>query len=149
MIDMPPKRKLCSCKQHGIYSEGKEFVVFKKKVRKQATEALIENGDLFPHSTYICNACASYAEDNLCKKKKITIKDYLDEFIEDIECGVFDKESLGKIAGSIGRYIARQVAEDATSSSNDYNDASLIQQLNSDGKMLFGKKNNKKKNVKK
>lgn len=58
---------------------------------------------------------------------------------------MFDKESLGKIAGSIGRYIARQVAEDATSSSNDYNDASLIQQLNSDGKMLFGKKNNKKK----
>lgn len=139
MIDMPPKRKLCSCKQHGIYSEG---VVFKKKVRKQATEALIENGDLFPHSTYICNACASYAEVNLCKKKKITIKDYLDECIEDIECGVFDKESLGKIAGSIGRYIARQVAEDATSSSNDYNDTSLIQQLNFDGKMLL-KKNKK------
>lgn len=71
MVDMPPKRKLCSCKQHGIYSEG---IVFKKKARKQATEALIENGDLFTHSTYICNVCASYAEDNLCKKKKLRLR---------------------------------------------------------------------------
>lgn len=135
---MPPKRKQCSCKEHDTYSNGKDFVVYKndgKKIRKSATKALIENGLLFYHSTYICNACASYAEENLCKKKKITIREYLNDFLEGIESGMFTEENLGKIAGSIGRFLARQVAEDATSCCNEYKDATFIQQLNFDGKM--------------
>lgn len=121
---MPPKRKQCSCKEHDTYSNGKDFVVYKndgKKIRKSATEALI--------------ACASYAEENLCKKKKITIREYLNDFLEGIESGMFTEENLGKIAGSIGRFLARQVAEDATSCCNEYKDATFIQQLNFDGKM--------------
>lgn len=48
---------------------------------------------------------------------------------------MFTEENLGKIAGSIGRFLARQAAEDATSCCNEYKDATFIQQLNFDGKM--------------
>lgn len=109
-----------------------------KKIRKKATEALIENSVLFQHSTYICNTCASYAQENFCKKKKITIREYLNDFLEAIDSGMFSEENLGKIAGSIGRcffFFGKKIAEDATSCCNDYKDASFIQQLNFDGMM--------------
>lgn len=76
-----------------------------KKIRKKATEALIENSVLFQHSTYICNICASYAQENFCKKKKITIREYLNDFLEAIDSGMFSEENLDKIAGSIGRFF--------------------------------------------
>lgn len=96
--------------------QREEFCCLKtmvKKIRKKATEALIENSVLFQHSTYICNTCASYAQENFCKKKKITIREYLNDFLEAIDSGMFSEENLGKIAGSIGRcfffFLARRL----------------------------------------
>lgn len=106
-----------------------------KKIRKSATEALIKNGVPFQHSTHICNACASYAKENFCKKKKITIREYLNDFLEAIDSSMLSEEYLGKIADSIGRFLVKQVAEDATSCCNDHKDATFIQQVNFDGKM--------------
>lgn len=103
--EMSPKRKQCSCKEHDT-SKGRILLCLKtmvKKIRKKATEALIENSVLFQHSTYICNTCASYAQENFCKKKKITIREYLNDFLEAIDSGMYSEENLGKIAGSIGR----------------------------------------------
>lgn len=56
-------------------------------------------------------------------------------FLKGIDSGLFCEESLGKIAGSIGRLLGIQVVEDVKPCSNCYKEATFIQQLQYHGKM--------------
>lgn len=95
---MPPKRKQCSCKEHGTYSKGKDFFVFKNDGKKHKERVYLKPSYkmvyFFQNSTYISHVCVFYAEENVCKQKKITIREYLNDFfLEEIDSGMFSEEN--------------------------------------------------------
>lgn len=57
---------------------------------------------------YILAIFVSFIQRYISVNKKITIREYINDFLEAIDSGMFSEENLGKIASSIGRFFGQE-----------------------------------------
>lgn len=90
---MPPKRKQCSCKDHGTYSKGKDFFVFKNDGKKHKERVYLKPSYkmvyFFQNSTYISHVCVFYAGRMSVNRRKLRSGNTLMTFLEEIDSGMF------------------------------------------------------------
>jgi hypothetical protein len=115
---MPPKRK-CSSKHHDYccsLSPNEQEIIHRicdRKIKKSVIDFLLKRQHIFPHSTYLCNLCAKFAEqcikyeaeaeEAVCKRT-ITVLDYFDEFLEAIQNNKLSLDQLSSLAHAIGKF---------------------------------------------
>ncbi|XP_069122376.1 uncharacterized protein [Argopecten irradians] len=138
---MPPKRR-CSCKRHAEYSGGTDFTIYKhdgKKMKRSCTDLLQNNGDLFPHSTYICSACCEYAEQHLAPPPSPHKNRH--DIIKTIEERQFNPQQLEKLAYTLGQSVFRNIGSDAINSGQQYKDDTYLMAFRPNGKYPFSEHN--------
>lgn len=116
---MPPKRK-CSSKHHdyccSLFPEEREVInkISDRKIKRSIIDGLIGKGHIFPHSTFLCNACAKFgeqcisyerdAEEGMRKKKKFSVLENFEEFIDEINNNNLSPEQLSSLTYALGSF---------------------------------------------
>ena len=116
---MPPKRK-CSSKHHdyccSLFPDEREVInrISDRKIKRSIIDTLIGKEHIFPHSTFLCNACAKFGEqcfsyerdaEEGMRKKKFSVLEYFAEFIEEINNNNLSPEQLSSLAYALGKFI--------------------------------------------
>lgn len=127
---MPP---ICGCRNHGSYSEGTNFSVFKVsglKFTKAVIASLVERELLSPRATYLCTACALFAESNFLDvsgpKRRLYSRHYVDAVISAIEDGSIDTHDLLRLTAAIGSSQSFTLYEESVRQSQGYKDDACL-----------------------
>lgn len=86
-----------------------------RKIKRSIIDILIGKVHIFPLSTFLCNACAKFgeqcisyerdAEEGMRKKKKFSVLENIEEFIDEINNNNLSPEQVSSLTYALGSFI--------------------------------------------